>query len=373
MQKTSDTTCLTPTPAEHIARAQSDLRMGLPSLFVLGDARAIVVSPETIGQARFESLQTRFGAPELVMTLRRALAVLKPAAASNLTGRVVRINPPENAGFEWFQTLVDTKFDRPNTLIGPLHILRNGETELHGLAVDVVKNAELLPAVALFTAGPEDTLSDLSLMPVDVAQAVDVILAQPSPMPVSAAGLPIEAHETSRLHVFRDPTRQTEHYALEVGTPDRSKPVLSRLHSACFTGDVLGSLKCDCGPQLRAALARMGEESAGVLLYLNQEGRGIGLANKMRVYDLQSQGFDTVEANHRLGFEDDERDFRVAAKMLRALGFEEIRLLTNNLAKIRTFKENGVNIVEQLPLRIETNPHNEHYLSVKAMKSGHLL
>ena len=123
---------------------------------------------------------------------------------------------------------------------------------------------------------------------------------------------------------------------MEIGTPDRTLPVLSRLHSACFTGDVLGSLKCDCGPQLRAALAQMGAEGAGVLLYLNQEGRGIGLANKMRVYDLQAQGFDTVEANHRLGFEDDERDFRIAAVMLRTLGFNAARLLTNNPAKVRS-------------------------------------
>lgn len=149
--------------------------------------------------------------------------------------------------------------------------------------------------------------------------------------------------------------------------------MLARLHSACFTGDLLGSLKCDCGPQLRAALAQMGAEGAGVLLYLNQEGRGIGLANKMRAYSLQDQGFDTVEANHRLGFEDDERDFRLGAAILKKLGFSSVRLLTNNPAKVRMMEAMGIDVTERVPLKVGHTRHNAGYLATKARKSGHLL
>ena len=191
--------------------------------------------------------------------------------------------------------------------------------------------------------------------------------------PIISARLPLEVSEAGRLHIFRPDDGAEEHYAVEIGKPDRSQPVLSRLHSACFTGDLLGSLKCDCGPQLRGALAQMGAEGAGVLLYLNQEGRGIGLANKMRAYSLQDQGFDTVEANHRLGFEDDERDFRIGAEILKQMGFSSIRLMTNNPAKVARMESAGIKVTERVPLKVGENRHNTGYLATKAAKSGHLL
>jgi GTP cyclohydrolase II len=187
------------------------------------------------------------------------------------------------------------------------------------------------------------------------------------------ARLPMEVSEAGRLHIFRPEDGGEEHYAIEIGRPDRNAPVLCRLHSACFTGDLLGSLKCDCGPQLRAALAQMGAEGAGVLLYLNQEGRGIGLANKMRAYSLQDQGFDTVEANHRLGFEDDERDFRIGSDILKSMGFSAVRLLTNNPRKVEMMEASGISVAERVPLRVGENHHNTNYLATKAEKSGHLL
>ncbi len=183
----------------------------------------------------------------------------------------------------------------------------------------------------------------------------------------------MEVSEAGRLHVFRPDDGGEEHYAIEIGRPDRAQPVLSRLHSACFTGDLLGSLKCDCGPQLRAALKQIGEAGHGVLLYLNQEGRGIGLANKMRAYSLQDQGFDTVEANHRLGFEDDERDFKLGAEILRKLGFSAVRLMTNNPKKVQMMQASGIEVTERVPLAVGRNSHNTEYLDTKAAKSGHLL
>jgi GTP cyclohydrolase II len=190
---------------------------------------------------------------------------------------------------------------------------------------------------------------------------------------VVAARVPLSAAKAGRVHVFRPEDGGEEHYAIEIGRPDRAAPVLARLHSACFTGDVLGSLKCDCGPQLHGALSMMGATGEGILLYLNQEGRGIGLANKMRAYSLQDQGFDTVEANHRLGFEDDERDFRIGADILRKLGFGSVRLLTNNPRKVVMMQEHGIDVTERVALKVGENPLNEAYLATKARKSGHLL
>jgi GTP cyclohydrolase II len=183
----------------------------------------------------------------------------------------------------------------------------------------------------------------------------------------------MQAAGVGRVHIFRPDDGGVEHYAIEIGQPDRAAPVLARLHSACFTGDVLGSLKCDCGPQLHAALAQMGQQGAGVLLYLNQEGRGIGLANKMRAYSLQDQGFDTVEANHRLGFEDDERDFRIGAEILSKMGFGAVHLLTNNPKKVETLASFGITVAARVPLIVGQTDQNRAYLATKAAKSGHLL
>ena len=157
-----------------------------------------------------------------------------------------------------------------------------------------------------------------------------------------------------------------------IGEPDISAPVLIRLHSECFTGDLLGSLKCDCGEQLKGAIEQIGNEGAGVLLYLAQEGRGIGLINKLRAYALQDQGFDTVEANQRLGFADDEREFLAAAEMLRQLGISKVRLLTNNPRKMAQLEEYGIEVAERVEHIFESNQYNERYLAIKAEKSGHL-
>ncbi|WP_300073954.1 GTP cyclohydrolase II [uncultured Ruegeria sp.] len=363
------------TQSEQLNRARSDVRMGLPCVFDHNGCKTVMVAIEAVGAERFKALRELFGTPELVLTAQRMQSITTETVAASVTTCPVRIRPPEHFALDWYQRFANPGFDHLNKPAGPLHMLREGDFAPHRLAIEIVKSAEMLPAAAVFTVAEEKipAAMELPFGMLDVAPARRALAEASALFPVSAAFLPLEIHENGQLHVFRDPDGRTEHYAIEIGSPNRSQPVLSRLHSACFTGDVLGSLKCDCGPQLRAALARMGEEGSGVLLYLNQEGRGIGLANKMRVYDLQSKGLDTVEANHRLGYEDDERDFRIAAVMLKSLGIDAVRLLTNNPAKVETFRSSGITIAERLPLRVGRNEHNHHYLAVKALKSGHKL
>lgn len=175
------------------------------------------------------------------------------------------------------------------------------------------------------------------------------------------------------LCLYQTPLDDKEHLALVVGEVSSDKPMLVRVHSECFTGDVLGSLRCDCGPQLAEAMRRIAEEGAGVILYLRQEGRGIGLRDKLRAYNLIDEGYDTVDANVLLGHEPDARDYSVAALILRDLGIESLRLLTNNPAKIEGLEESGLNVIERVPLQIPAQPENADYLATKVKRMRHLL
>ena len=193
----------------------------------------------------------------------------------------------------------------------------------------------------------------------------------------SRARLPVSASDEAEIVAFRAPDDMREHIALIIGQPDGNRLPLVRLHSECLTGDILGSLKCDCGPQLDAALARMAAEAEeggwGVLLYMRQEGRGIGLVNKLRAYRLQDLGFDTVDANNRLGFPTEARDFPVAARMLGLLGVETVRLLTNNPAKVAALEAQAVQVAQRIAHQLPDNPHNRRYLETKRDRTGHLL
>lgn len=360
---------LAPDITETLARARADLRMGVP-IVLTGRVSVLAMAVETLSSARLADLRM-LGTPQvLVLTVWRA-DTLKARAYD---GDVARISVPEDATLDWMQALADPASDLETPMKGPLISLRDGDAAPHRTAIQLCKSARLLPAT--LCAEVEDGAAfaaahGLTMVPLTEAQAH---LSDRSPLhEVVQARLPMEVSESGRLHVFRPEDGGEEHYAIEIGRPDRNAPVLARLHSACFTGDLMGSLKCDCGPQLRGALAQMGETGAGVLLYLNQEGRGIGLANKMRAYALQDQGFDTVEANHRLGFEDDERDFRLGADILSALGFRSVRLLTNNPRKVAMMEACGISVTERVPLKVGENRHNTAYLATKARKSGHLL
>jgi GTP cyclohydrolase II len=189
----------------------------------------------------------------------------------------------------------------------------------------------------------------------------------------ASAGVPLADAEACELIAFRPADGGTEHVAIRIGDPATDAPVLIRIHSACLTGDLLGSLRCDCGDQLRGAIREIAAAGGGVLLYLAQEGRDIGLINKLRAYSLQDLGADTVEANTALGFDDDERVYFPAAEILRQLGIARVRLMTNNPSKIDQLSACGVEVAERVPHVFASNKHNERYLQTKAQKSGHLL
>ncbi|SEQ43334.1 GTP cyclohydrolase II [Rosenbergiella nectarea] len=172
---------------------------------------------------------------------------------------------------------------------------------------------------------------------------------------------------------FEEISTQKDHVALVFGDITGETPVLTRIHSECLTGDALFSLRCDCGFQLESALDAIAKEGRGILLYHRQEGRGIGLINKIKAYALQDKGYDTVEANEALGFAPDQRNFSFCADMLTLLGVDKIRLLTNNPKKVRVLSEAGIKITERVPLQVGRNPKNSHYLDTKAAKLGHLL
>jgi len=257
--------------------------------------------------------------------------------------------------------LADPGRDLDRAPIGPLEPVANDDDEVLGGAIELARLAGLLPALWLLS--PEtDVTASLSLSGLDRPVQATI---------VARARLPLDDIPPSQMVSFRDPASGEDHVALVIGAFG-GEPPLVRLHSECLTGDVFGSLKCDCGPQLKQALRLIGDAGGGVLLYLRQEGRGIGLANKLRAYQLQDRGLDTVDANRRLGFADDERDYRMAAAMLRALGIDRVRLLTNNPNKVAGLEREGIAVEARIAHHMPTNPHNADYIATKQSRSGHL-
>jgi GTP cyclohydrolase II len=270
------------------------------------------------------------------------------------------------------RAVADPALDLRYPLKGPFLAEHLGASEAAAAALELARLAGILPAFLVISSGDAEEVSVA-----DLASWKD-----PGKLTIqSRARLPIEALGTeeawAEILAFRARDDLREHVALILGRQSSERTPLVRLHSECLTGDVLGSLKCDCGPQLDAALAAMAEEARGggwgVLLYLRQEGRGIGLINKLRAYQLQDQGFDTVEANERLGLPSEARDFPVAARMLALLGAGPIRLMTNNPGKVVALEAEGVTVSERVAHALPSNPHNARYLETKRDRSGHLI
>jgi GTP cyclohydrolase II len=259
------------------------------------------------------------------------------------------------------RALADPARDFERGPIGPLQAIPVEDPGCARAALTLARLAGLLPALWLVEAE-----TNVAIDPATIEES-----AAPLAIIIARANLPLDGLPPSQMVAFRDPASGEEHVALVVGAFG-GKPPLIRLHSECLTGDVFGSLKCDCGPQLKEALRILGEAGGGVLLYLRQEGRGIGLANKLRAYALQDRGLDTVDANRRLGFSDDERNYGMAAAMLRALGIDQVRLLTNNPNKVAGLESEGIGVVERVAHHMPTNPHNADYIATKKKRSGHL-
>ena len=262
------------------------------------------------------------------------------------------------------RAVADPARDLDTPLKGPVRTVPVESPDAAHAALTLSRLAGLLPA--LFVGGQAADAPEVTPDAIRAAARSEHLSI------VARARLPTRHAEKGEVVAFRSGGDGAEHVALVIGDPGEAPPLV-RLHSECLTGDLFGSLKCDCGPQLEEALAQIAGAGWGILLYLRQEGRGIGLANKLRAYQLQDQGFDTVDANLRVGFGDDERDFAVAARMLRKLGQDEVRLLTNNPKKVAGLEAEGITVVERVPLKAGENPHNAAYLATKKAKSGHEL
>jgi GTP cyclohydrolase II len=363
----------TPSPLARVERAAYELRCGRP-VFVLDstDRAAVILATEMATEAKIQALADLVGGqmPHVVLTHHRA----ETLKIRLYTPEVVRIPYPDWLSASQIRQLADPQFDLADPMRGPFVAEREDVEESVAGGVKLAKIARILPSTMSSVVPAIKIGTHPDIVAVNAADISNYDIRAASALKrVTAAKVPLEGAENARIVAFRPEDGGIEHLAIVIGDPDTWGPTLVRLHSECFTGDLIGSLKCDCGDQLRGAIAQIGKEGSGVLLYLAQEGRGIGLINKLRAYALQDQGFDTVEANQRLGFEDDERNFLAAAEMLRQLGFSKVRLLTNNPRKVAQLEEYGIEVVERVTHSFPTNEHNEHYLAIKAEKSGHIL
>ena len=339
------------------------LRTGRP-VRISGEQDLTISAVETTTQELLD-LRDPAGKARLMISGNRA-AVLKLANERDAADPQAPVMIKRES---WLDTatalaIADAGRDFDRSPVGPLRAVAFDRYEADSAALALARGAGLLPALWILDPAPSDAVVSLD----QIARE----WREPSVEIVARARLPLEDMPETQIVAFRASDDGQEHVALLVGAFGGKAPLV-RLHSECLTGDVFGSLKCDCGPQLREALRIIAAEGGGVLLYLRQEGRGIGLANKVRAYSLQDRGLDTVEANRRLGFADDERDYSRAAAMLKSLGIDRVRLLTNNPDKLRGLEAVGIEIPERVAHQMPANPHNADYLATKRKKSGHLL
>lgn len=348
-------------PARRVAQALDALRHGWPIALEGG----FTLLPAETGMGAQPAARTMLISAARAVTLK--LANQREAAVPEAP---VLIRGAEPFDLAAARALADPALDLTYPMKGPFLAEPLEQAEAAAAAMELARLAGILPA---FLVDPEPAGESVAVSAADLAAWKDT-----AHLTIAArARLPVAAAEQAEIVAFRSADDLREHVALVIGAQTGDRAPLVRLHSECLTGDILGSLKCDCGPQLDAALREMAREAEqggwGVLLYLRQEGRGIGLINKLRAYELQDQGFDTVDANNRLGLPTEARDFPVAARMLELLGVRAIRLMTNNPAKVEALRGAGVTVTERVPHQLPANPHNERYLATKRDRTGHIL
>lgn len=363
-------TSLTIPRTRAVHRAIADARRGVP--VVLAARRPLILAPaETLGAEGLRLIdQLGDGPASLLLAPSRAAAVLRHELPQDAPAIALKLATPL-IDLQTLKRAADPTLEQ---------ILPSFETttppDEAQAALTLGKLARLLPAMVVAPVRPgwaslkegADLLSvpgaDLLAYPLELASTLHK---------VAEVAVPLDAARDARLVAFRALDQGIEHMAILVGQPETQDSPLVRVHSECFTGDLLGSLRCDCGPQLQGAIARMGQVGHGVVLYLAQEGRGIGLINKLRAYTLQDTGLDTLDANKALGWQADERNFHIAAAMLESLGISKIKLLTNNPEKVESLTACGITITERVAHEFAPNGVNNAYLETKAKRFGHLL
>lgn len=360
------------TASVRVDRAQLELRQGR-ALCVTSDANprtaCLVLAIESLSESSWQHFQATGLRWRAVFTAERLHALGWPQAS---TARSMLLS--KQARWADIQTLAAVQAATPQ-----LDLLSDPQAanSIEQCALWLTKQTRLTPALLIAEWAAEtaasQTQAPLSIAESDIeqAQARHGLHAEHELQRVSDAQLPLAGVGACTAVLFRELHGHGEHLAIVVGEPDFSQAVQVRLHSSCLTGDVFGSLRCDCGEQLQRALAQLAIKG-GVLLYLSQEGRGTGLANKLRAYRLQDTGLDTIDADRHLGFKGDERSYQVAVHMLCTLGIAQVKLLTNNPKKIEALRAGGIQVVERIALIPPPNPHNERYILTKTERAGHL-
>ena len=343
-----------------VERVIAEVRAGRPVVLRAGAERLVVAAAEAVDETLARDFDFAApGAARLVLSGPR----LRRLGLIRTEGGFVALPQLELSRLQALAFGAEARIDAP---VAPL-------TPLYEGALELMRLAQLLPAAIVLAASGAEALLP-NLLSVSLDNLLGYRASRRATLHiVSRASVPLEGASACEFVVFRGGEGLRDQIAVVVGNPDFSQPVSVRLHSACLTGDLFGSLKCDCGDQLRDTVRVLAQEGGGVLLYLDQEGRGNGLSTKIRAYDLQAQGFDTFDADEALGYGHDQRDFAFAADMLAKLGVTRLRLMTNNPAKIAALKEAGLDVVSDRRVIGRRSAHNLRYLAAKRDRAGHRL